>query len=59
MFRLSARAGESIVFASHKCVTEKIISPVLFSTNRSFKRQNNISLKTEIFSKVSVMRHLH
>ena len=47
MFRLSTRAGETIVSSckwSHKSVTEivkKIISPVLYGTNRSFKCQLN------------------
>ena len=57
MFRLSARAGETIVFSfkwSHKNVTEiikEIISPVLCGTNRSFKRQfktKHISLTTGV-----------
>ena len=66
MFRLSTRAGGgTIVFSckcSHKSVTEiikKIISPVLYGTNLSFKRQNTISLKTGVLIKVSEMRRLH
>ena len=53
MFRLSTRAGETIVFSckwSHKSVTEiikEIISPVRCGTNRSFKRQ--LKKKTYIF----------
>ena len=39
-------------------ILEKMISPVLYGTNRSFKRQNTISLKTGVLSKFSEMRRL-
>jgi len=47
---------------SHKSdmeIVEKMISLVLYDTNRSFKRQNTVSLKTGVFIKVSEMRRLH
>ena len=40
-------------------ILSKMISPVLYGTNRSFKRQNTISLKTGVLFKVSEMRRLH
>ena len=67
MFRLSTRAGETLVFSckwSHKSVTEiikEILSPVLCGTNRSFKRQfkkKHVSLMTGVQIKVSEMCRL-
>ena len=57
-------ASQLFINRSHKRVTEiveKIIYPVLdvYGTNRSFKLQNTIFLKTGVFIKVSEIHHLH
>ena len=54
--------SQLFINGSHKSVmevVEKMISPVLFGINRSFKRQNTISLKTGVSNTVYVMPHLH
>lgn len=60
MFRPFAFAAKSIVYKREsRKLLKKIISPVLFGINRSFKRLDTISLKAGVFIRVSEMRRLH
>ena len=58
-----ARVGKLLVrcllLKRSKDLVEKIISPVKFDTNHSFKQENAFSLTKSLFIKVSMVRCSH
>ena len=63
---VSASAGAGQSFANcllseafQSSWSKKIISPVTFDTNHSFKRQNTLSFIKRLFIKFSMERHSH